>query len=162
VVGKAGAKEAIVATDADVTDKAIEANKVVETSLADLAKEAIVADEANKILAANKASVIDNAVETNDANKANEANELDELVEADKADEANAVKKAKTDEVIKAIELPLDGDETNSIVANKVDASVANKAEAVDETKAASEANEVNTALEAAKLIRPLWPLKPT
>ncbi len=94
--------------------------------MADLNNKAIVVNEINKILAANEASVIDKAVETNDANKANKANELDELVEANKANPANAIKKAKTDEFIKAIELPLDGNEANAIAANKVDASVAN------------------------------------
>ena len=152
VVDKAKAKEAIVAADTDVANKAVMANKAIETNLADLANEAIVADEANKILAANKASVINKAVETNNANKANKANELDKLVEADKANAANRIKKAKTDEVIKAIELPLDGNEANAIVADKVDASVADKAKAVNETKSANKANEVDNAVEAAKV----------
>ncbi len=152
VVDKAEAKEAIVAADANVANKAIEADEAIETNLADFANEAIVANEANKILAADMASVIDKAVETNNADKADKENELDELVEANKSNAANAIKKAKTNEVIKAVELPLNSNEANAIVAKKVDASVANEAKAVDETKAANVTNRVDNAVEAAKV----------
>jgi hypothetical protein len=54
--------------------------------------------------------------------------------------------------VIKAFELPLNSNEANAIVAKKVDASVADKAKAIDETKAANKANRVDNAIEAAKV----------
>ncbi len=54
--------------------------------------------------------------------------------------------------VIKAFELPLNSNEANAITANKIDASVADKAKAIDETKVANKANEVDNAIEATKV----------